>query len=276
MSISARFSSLGLSPATQSGSRCSYRQEPNASSSKVAGKSSFVKGSARLDSRPFRQAEKRRVSRCVDAPQARVESINSAPSPRPKVPDFPIPAPKLIELCKAFVESRFGVDNPDLLAPEFYTILPVVGPLPKDAFLDIFGGFNLRDAFPDLDEGHFGFSVDPYQPNRVWYFSRGVGTHAGSFQGIPPTGRVLQLVPTASAVVFNEQGKAIKFSTGYPVDREEGNTGGMSALFGILYFLKPSLLSFIPEGRPYKPSWQFLLLQKIGALGRIITAGRKD
>ena len=38
----------------------------------------------------------------------------------------------------------------------------------KDEFLRIFGSFKLEDALPDLQENHWGFHVDPLEPNRVW------------------------------------------------------------------------------------------------------------
>jgi len=43
----------------------------------------------------------------------------------------------------------------------------------------IFGSFKLEDALPDLQENHWGFHVDPLEPNRVWWMSRPQGTHTG-------------------------------------------------------------------------------------------------
>ena len=55
-----------------------------------------------------------------------------------------------------------------------------------------------------------------------------------------------------------------KFTTGYVADRTQGNSGGLSALFGILYAIgKP--LPF-PEAQPYKPSLRFRFFRAFGQL----------
>ena len=69
-------------------------------------------------------------------------------------------------------------------------------------------------------------SVDPIEPNRVWWFSRPTGTHAGETERFgPPTGVRVVGVPQTYSLVLDEGGKAIKFTAGYPADRVAGNTG---------------------------------------------------
>ena len=69
-------------------------------------------------------------------------------------------------------KAEFGSKNPDLLAEDFKFIFPIVGPLTKIEFCTIFGGFKLGEAFPDTRRNYFGFTVDPMEPNRVWFFAR--------------------------------------------------------------------------------------------------------
>ena len=87
---------------------------------------------------------------------------------------FPLDPEKLMVLTKQLLspEAEFGSKNPDLLAEDFKFIFPIVGPLTKIEFCTIFGGFKLREAFPDTRRNYFGFTVDPLEPNRVWFFAR--------------------------------------------------------------------------------------------------------
>merc|ERR1719428_310450 len=64
---------------------------------------------------------------------------------------FKIPPAQLIRLAKRFLDSRsgFGAD-PDLLSEDFKFVAPVVGPLPKEAFVQAIGSVDLKKAFPDF------------------------------------------------------------------------------------------------------------------------------
>ena len=69
---------------------------------------------------------------------------------------------------------------------------PVVGGaggLTKTEFLEAVGGFNIKEAFPDLDPGFHHFRIDPFTPDRVFFTSRATGTHLGPFLGNEPTGK---------------------------------------------------------------------------------------
>ena len=55
-----------------------------------------------------------------------------------------------------------------------------------------------------------------------------------------------------------------KYTSGYPANRTQGNSGGLTGFFGILYAIgKP--LPF-REARPYKPSLRFRLFRAFGQL----------
>merc|ERR1711892_364289 len=97
--------------------------------------------------------------------------------------DFPIKPAELVEKCKNIVHHKFGAEKPDALSEDFQFIFPVVGPLPKGEFIEAFSSFKVEEAFSG-NYNYFGFNVDPMEPNRVWFFSRGVVTHTGVLGGV--------------------------------------------------------------------------------------------
>ena len=60
---------------------------------------------------------------------------------------FPIKPDELIRLTKEFLALNNGCDKPEILAEDFTFAGPVVGPLPKEAFVKAFAGFKIGDAF---------------------------------------------------------------------------------------------------------------------------------
>ena len=96
-----------------------------------------------------------------------------------------------------------------LLAADFQFVAPIVGPLTREEFIHAFGSFRVKDAFPDLQQNMW-FTVDPLEPNRVWFFSRAKGRHTGTLNFARPIGATNKEVrspPEASSMLFNEQGK---------------------------------------------------------------------
>lgn len=170
----------------------------------------------------------------------------------------------LMGLTRSFFLSENGIENPDLLASSFQFIAPVVGPLSKEQYLNAVGSFGLKNAFSDAEENIFGLTVDPVVDNCVWFMSRFKATNDGPLAGQPATGKRVELPPTQSSVTFDSTGRITKFTTGYPCDRTQGNSGGMSALFGILYAVGRPLP--FREAQPYTPSLRFRIFQKIGPL----------
>src|SRR5690554_6655518 len=70
-------------------------------------------------------------------------------------------------------------------------------------------------------------SVDPFEPSRVWWFARPKGTHVGHSPLFgTPTGIPVEGTPQVYRLVLDDEGNAVKFTAGYPADREIGNTGG--------------------------------------------------
>mmetsp|Transcript_64093 Transcript_64093/g.77065 ORF Transcript_64093/g.77065 Transcript_64093/m.77065 type:complete len:305 (-) Transcript_64093:217-1131(-) len=172
---------------------------------------------------------------------------------------------KMTELAHKLISSEFGAMNPDLLADDFQFLFPVVGPLTKDQFTEAFAQFKIREAFPTSRANFHNFSVDPLEPNRIWFMSRGAYEHLGTLKfgptEFPATGKLLQLPPQVFSMSFDETGKCYKLTGGYNVDRSVGDTGGLGGVFGIVTALGGSLP--FPEGKPWKRSllWEAFSLR---------------
>jgi len=169
--------------------------------------------------------------------------------------DFPIRPSDLIEKCKNVVRHKFGSEKPEVLAEDFQFIFPVVGPLTKAEFVEAFSSFKVEEAFSG-SYNYFGFSVDPMEPNRVWFFSRGTLTHSGVLNfgamKMKPSGTTVVVPPQVLSMSFNREGEVYKLTGGYSVDRTVGNTGGLGGVFGLIHAIGGSLP--FPEGKPWKPS----------------------
>ena len=67
------------------------------------------------------------------------------------------------------------------------------------------GGFNLKEAFPDLNPRFHHFRLDPLDAGRVWFTSQASGTDKGSgFLGNQPTGKSFSTPPQACSLKFDE------------------------------------------------------------------------
>ena len=62
----------------------------------------------------------------------------------------------------------------------------------------------------------------------------GRGTNTGPLPPFAPiaTGKSLVNPPQACSLTFDEQGKVIKYTIGYVIDRDVGNTGGAPGRVG--------------------------------------------
>merc|ERR1712048_1147669 len=99
--------------------------------------------------------------------------------------------------------------------------------------------------------------------NRVWYISRGKGTHTGTLAGsIKPTGKEVISPPQAQSFTFDEKGKVTKLTVGVVMDRTVGNTGGLGGVFGLFYGVG-SPLPF-PEAKPWKMSKRYRFVNFLG------------
>lgn len=174
---------------------------------------------------------------------------------------FPIKPETLIEAAKSVLASEFGTaegSDGSCLSEDFQFVAPIVGPLSKGEFMRAFGSFKLKEAMPDIKDNSW-FTVDPLEPNRVWFFSRATGTHTGTLNfasPIPPTGKRYEAPPQAQSMLFDETGKCYTLTVGYCMDKRVGNTEGLGGVFGILKSIgKP--LPFSEAQRLYTPSMRY-------------------
>ncbi|KAJ1447407.1 hypothetical protein M885DRAFT_542891 [Pelagophyceae sp. CCMP2097] len=151
-------------------------------------------------------------------------------------------AAELCSLAEAFITSQSGFYSPsvaDRFASDFVFRGPVVGPLNKMDYLNTMETFRIHVAFPDISPNAWGFSVDPADPLRVWFFVRNSGTNTGPFgldfgAAVPPSGRSLQGAPEAFSITFDSARRVKLLTVGYVADRFQGNTNGFGAAFGLL------------------------------------------
>jgi len=176
----------------------------------------------------------------------------------------------MILIAKRFLASNGGIGgDPAMLSPSFTFEGPVVGPLSKDEFIKAIGSVDFSAAFPDFVSEFYGFHVDPFEGDRVWYTARGKGKNTGPYVPFVPeksgTGKMVVNPPqVCSLTIDHSTGLVTKYTIGYVVDRTVGNTGGLGGLYGILYALGRPLP--FPEANPWQKSVQYSLFQKIGGL----------
>ena len=90
-----------------------------------------------------------------------------------------------------------------------------MGPLEKAEFIKIFGEFDIDSALTG-SPNFFMFHVDPLEPNRVWFISRGKYTHTGDLKFGPkvikPTGKVVETPAQLLSMSFNDAGECYKLT----------------------------------------------------------------
>eukprot|EP00929_Paragymnodinium_shiwhaense_P090263 TRINITY_DN50417_c0_g1_i1.p1 TRINITY_DN50417_c0_g1~~TRINITY_DN50417_c0_g1_i1.p1 ORF type:complete len:476 (+),score=85.81 TRINITY_DN50417_c0_g1_i1:83-1510(+) len=177
------------------------------------------------------------VNRCV-------VRLHALPRPSTDDPKGLIPAAKRYFGLGNKVKQQLGpTEKGDLereLAEDFEFVAPLVGPLGKGALIAATTGLDLSAALPDFDARYHDFRMDRDNPQRVWCQMRVCGRQTGElkFAGVeakpkdPPT--YVENPPEAVSLTFNDKGQVREITTGYPVDRRCGTTGGLGGLFGIL------------------------------------------
>lgn len=149
----------------------------------------------------------------------------------------------LILKANAFIHTQSGFySDPvdDVFSEDFVFRGPYIGPLNKADYLKTMNIFKIWEALPDIAPNAFGFSVDPKDPNRVWFIVRNTGTFTGkpgiglgNGQFFAPNGASLEGCPETFSLTFDEDQKLKHMTVGYVADRFEGNTNGTGAAVGI-------------------------------------------
>jgi hypothetical protein len=189
---------------------------------------------------------------------------------------FPIKPDDLITRAKEVLSEKINVginDGGECLSEEF-TFRAQFVEINKEGYINALAGFKLTDSF-DINPNYFGFSVDPMQTNRVWFFSRSIATQIAPFAGqdVSDDAGEIVLPPQTFHLDFDEKGLVTEIGF-YTVDRAQGTTGGLGGAFAYFWAVgKP--LPF-PEAKPYKPSLKYRLIQKIGNLAQKFSKKKKD
>jgi len=165
---------------------------------------------------------------------------------------FPIPPDQLILLAKAFTAAQANGESAPWFADDFRFVAPVVGPFGKDEFVDSLSSFDLQTAFTNLNSNFHHWRVCPFENNRVYYSVKYTGENDGLVMGRPATYKTVESPVQAQSITFNERGEVTKFTIGYVLDKETGNTGGLGGIFGLFYAIGYGLP--FPEAQPYEPS----------------------
>jgi len=148
-----------------------------------------------------------------------------------------------------------------LMSDDFVWFGPLVGPLNKKDFLGTVACFKVYEGFPDLKMHLAEFTRDPVEENRYWSILRVEGTHTqpqASGTGTPPykpTNNKLDVGPQCVSVTFDADGRVSRYTGGYVVDRTQGKTGMLGAMFAVT----KTVGGFVPSLRVAK------ILNAIGA-----------
>ena len=147
-----------------------------------------------------------------------------------------------------------------LMADDFVWFGPIVGPLNKQDFLRTVDLFKVYEGFPDLKMHLAEFTRDPVEENRYWSILRLEGTHtepqaSGTGFSYKPTNNKLDVGPQCISVTFDADGRVSRYTGGYVVDRTQGKTGMLGAMFAVT----KTVGGFVPSLRVAK------LLNAIGA-----------
>lgn len=192
-----------------------------------------------------------------------------------KASAFALSPQECVERAQAFIAANYGQADTSVLADDFQFIGPFVGPLERVGYIEAMeGALNPQDGFPDLCGRQFGFTADPVEPGRVWWFTRPTGTFKKDWFGAEADGKRIETAPQSMGVVLNEAGQVRKFNMGTPIDRTSGNSGGLGGLFAFMWFVGKPLP--IPECRPYEKSVPFKILSQVGTfLSQAARAAKK-
>jgi len=147
-----------------------------------------------------------------------------------------------------------------LMADDFVWFGPIVGPLNKQDFLRTVDMFKVYEGFPDLKMHLAEFTRDPVEENRYWSILRLEGTHtepqaSGTGFSYKPTNNKLDVGPQCISVTFDADGRVSRYTGGYVVDRTQGKTGMLGAMFAVT----KTVGGFVPSLRVAK------ILNAIGA-----------
>lgn len=190
--------------------------------------------------------------------------------------EFPFDSETILDHARFTLLKLWARRDYSVLSETTFQFLgATIGPLDRMQFIEALDRYDFESGFPDCTYGVHNLWVDPHRPNRVFFVSSFRGTHTGvGFgDGIKPTQKSVRSPPQVSSMSFDVEGKVTRMTSGYVIDREEGNTGGLGAVLGMLYAIGKPLP--VPEGHPFQPSWQMKMASFVDGIVKNLTKGKK-
>ena len=115
---------------------------------------------------------------------------------------------------------------------------PIIGPITAEEVRNTQEGFNVQNAYPNLETRPFGFTIDPDNAFRCYWFERWEGTNTESVKlgqiDLPPTGNDIKLPTHVMSAHWTPEGKIKYLCLSSPLDRFEGTSKGAGAVLGLL------------------------------------------
>ena len=149
--------------------------------------------------------------------------------------------PKFDVLAKTieFAECMSYDEIEQFFADDYVFRGPIIGPITASDVRKAQEGFRIQEAYPNLQTRPFGFTIDPDNPYRCYYFERWEGTNTqpamlGRLGELPPTNQDVKLPTHIMSLNWTPEGKVKYACLSNPLDRFEGTTQGAGAVFGLL------------------------------------------
>jgi len=144
----------------------------------------------------------------------------------------------VLQKTMEYVSVKSPKERASYCADDYIFRGSIIGPITLQNVIEYQAGSNVAGAYPDLDRGVFGLTVDPNNPYRCLFFERWTGTHTGAINlgpfKMPATEKRIETPLHITSITWNPEGKIAYEAISPPVDRFEGNTKGTGAIFGLL------------------------------------------
>mmetsp|Transcript_23583 Transcript_23583/g.49117 ORF Transcript_23583/g.49117 Transcript_23583/m.49117 type:complete len:275 (+) Transcript_23583:27-851(+) len=144
----------------------------------------------------------------------------------------------VMEKTKEYVAKR-GNAQEEMYAKDYVLRGGVIGPLTRKDLVETQAGFDLLEAFSEVETNPFGYAIDPRNPYRCFFFEQWTAKHTGTLKAgpttLPATGNSMDGPVSVTSIHWNPKGEIVYESVGNVVDRHEGNTAGKAAVFGLLH-----------------------------------------
>ena len=142
----------------------------------------------------------------------------------------------VIVLIYILLNLPYYRDEPDLLSTDFSYIDPLMGPINKGRYIDVFSSFNVRDVVSDLDYQFQNLRIDPYNPYRVYVDMKARGTRTSAVgKNVACASSKYFGPPESMSFTFNNDGFCTRITGAALLDPLLGNNGLLGGIYGLLY-----------------------------------------